>query len=256
MWERLASFSSIDKAKYNSLSWFLPALQLSLKGLISDWLPKLSPSHTTYTQVCFGSNFELSASGLQFCMFLAFYWSSVVRSYTSSSLSSTITIQTNSNYQWMNISKNVADVGFAVMLSPQFEVKAWKHLARHSPHNLSNFICTLHLVYPYRSQLQLHYQPFLLVHIWDCPGLAGIADFIYSSSFGAMSWIYDENSADITLAFYLLQSSACIAARSLLRTLPWQSEGWGCTRSWAGTQPGKLALRNKGMSCTMQHRAQ
>ena len=56
-----------------------------------------------------------------------------------------------------------------------------------------------------------------------------------------MVWICAEKSVDYTGVFSLLLSSACTESRSfLLLTAPHQRGGWGCTRSWEGTQPRQL----------------
>ena len=71
--------------------------------------------------------------------------------------------------------------------------------------------------------------------------LAGIVNFLHSSYYGAMVWICAENSVDNTGMFSLLLSSAYTESRPfLLLTPPHQRVGWGCTRSWEGTQPGQL----------------
>ena len=56
-----------------------------------------------------------------------------------------------------------------------------------------------------------------------------------------MFWTCDENSVDNTGMFALLLSSAYTESRPfLLLTPPHQQEGWGCTRTWEGTQLGQL----------------
>ena len=66
-------------------------------------------------------------------------------------------------------------------------------------------------------------------------------NFLHSSSYGAVFWICAGNSADNTGMFSLLLSSAYTESRPfLLLTPPHQRGGWGCTRSWEGTQRGQL----------------
>ena len=56
-----------------------------------------------------------------------------------------------------------------------------------------------------------------------------------------MFWICAVNSVDNAEVFLLLLSSAYTESRSfLLLTPPHQQIGWGCTRSWEGTQLGQL----------------
>ena len=69
----------------------------------------------------------------------------------------------------------------------------------------------------------------------------GRVNFLRSSWYEAMFWICAENSVDNTGMFSLLLSSAYTESRPfLLLTAPHQRGGWGCTRSWEGTQPGQL----------------
>ena len=78
-------------------------------------------------------------------------------------------------------------------------------------------------------------------------------NFLHSSWYGAMFWICAENSVDNSGMFSLLLSSAYTASRPfLLLTPPHQRVGWGCTRSWEGTQLGQLTPTDKrGIPCHM-----
>ena len=66
-------------------------------------------------------------------------------------------------------------------------------------------------------------------------------NFLPSSWYGAMFQICAENGADDTGMFSLLLSSAYTESRPFpLLTPPHQRRGWGCGRSWEGTQLGQL----------------
>ena len=75
-----------------------------------------------------------------------------------------------------------------------------------------------------------------------CAGFAwGRVNFLRSSWYGAMFCICAENRVDNTEMLLLSLSSAYTESRPfLLLTPPCQRVGWGCTRSWEGTQPGQL----------------
>ena len=69
--------------------------------------------------------------------------------------------------------------------------------------------------------------------------LAGIELIFFVVAHTVLFWICDQNSVEKTLMFYLFLNSAYTASRSFpFLTLPHQREGWGCTRTWEGTQPG------------------
>ena len=71
--------------------------------------------------------------------------------------------------------------------------------------------------------------------------LAGTELIFFTVASMGLSWICAGNSADNTGVFQLSLSSACTEPRpSLPRTPPHQRAGWGCTRSWEGTQLGQL----------------
>ena len=79
-------------------------------------------------------------------------------------------------------------------------------------------------------------------------------NFLHSSWYEVMLWTFAENCVDNTGMFQFLLSSAYRDPRpSLLLTPPCQWVGWGCTRSWEGTQPGQLTLAEQRAIpyCTM-----
>ena len=72
-----------------------------------------------------------------------------------------------------------------------------------------------------------------------------------------MFWICAENSIDNTGMFQLSLSSLYTESRPfLLLTSPHQRVGWGCTRSWEGTQLGQLTQLTKWILHNIQHHAQ
>ena len=72
---------------------------------------------------------------------------------------------------------------------------------------------------------------------YSCTGFGwDRVDFLPSSEYGAMFWICAENSVGKTRFSYCW----AVSRPFLPLRLPCQRAGWGCTRSWEGTQPGHL----------------
>jgi len=70
-------------------------------------------------------------------------------------------------------------------------------------------------------------------------------------------WICAENGVDNAKMFLLLLTSAYTESRPfLLLAPPHQRVGWGCTRSWEGTQPGQLTQLTKGILHAIWRHAQ
>jgi len=87
--------------------------------------------------------------------------------------------------------------------------------------------------------------------------------FFHNSLYGTIFWIGDENSIDNAEMFSSLLSSAYTESRPLLLlTLPHRQAGWGCTRTWEGTEPGQLTPKDQRdipyhmMSCPAIKRGQ
>ena len=77
-------------------------------------------------------------------------------------------------------------------------------------------------------------------HRGDCAGLDWDGVNVVASSWhGALFWICAEHSVDKPGRFSLLLSCAYPVKAFSLLTLPRQRGGWGCPRSWEGTQPGQ-----------------
>ena len=77
-------------------------------------------------------------------------------------------------------------------------------------------------------------------HASSCTGWDRV-NFLHNNWYGAVFWICAENSVDNTGMFQLWLSRAYTVSRPfLLLTPPHQPGGWGCPRSWEGTQPGQL----------------
>lgn len=75
----------------------------------------------------------------------------------------------------------------------------------------------------------------------QCPSSGHRVNFHHGGWYGAMVWTCAETV--LLTQGYFGYCSAAIAHHQGFSAphTPWQKEGWGCTKSWEGTQPGQLS---------------
>lgn len=69
----------------------------------------------------------------------------------------------------------------------------------------------------------------------------GWVNFLYSSPYGAVFWICDQNRAVGTSMFWLLLNSTCTVSRLSLLLHHQRPVGWGWAKGCEGTQLGQLS---------------
>lgn len=74
----------------------------------------------------------------------------------------------------------------------------------------------------------------------QCPSSGHRVNSHHGGWYGAMVWTCAETML-ITQGYFDYCSAAIAHQGFSAPHTPWQKEGWGCTKSWEGTQPGQLS---------------